>query len=405
MKRRKLCILIAGSLILLINAGAVSASQRIFPDVQTGHWAEKDIAEMKAKGNIAGYSDGLYHPNEKLSREQAVAMVLRAAGFKGSKPQNSLRDLGLSKGVSWHEDVSPWAKESLAVAWEKGIIPEAYLSDFRPQDPIKRHEMAVLAVRATGLGEEVQERDGSGLAFSDVWNIPAASRGYVEVALEKGIFTGYSDNTFRPEEELTRLHVAAILERVDELQNNSYDNAAVGKVVSAPDSSDIVTIMNESGEESQFTLSPQAFIYDGRNTAVEQLPSAALMQGLKVELVTGGDGLVTYGEILDETSGSGTGGSWNNGSGTTGTGGVQEDGEVLDYLAGEIQDLNGKTDTITITTYQNQMVVLVVSRKTMIVKSGKEIDFNDLEEGEEILAAGDLDGSVMDVSGIIVLSK
>ncbi len=76
MDRRMLRIVAIAGLVLLLSAGIASASQRVFPDVSIGHWAEKDLAEMKAKGIIAGYDDG-YHPNENLSREQTIAMLLR----------------------------------------------------------------------------------------------------------------------------------------------------------------------------------------------------------------------------------------------------------------------------------------------------------------------------------------
>jgi len=299
MKRRILPIIIAAGLVVLLSAGIVSASQKVFPDVQVGHWAEKDLAEMKAKGYVAGYADG-FRPNEKLSREQVVAMLLRVVGLSGTKAQQSLEQHIGSNPIPWHKNVSPWAKEAVAVAWEKGIIPEADLKNFRPKDPAKRYEIAVFAVRAMGLTQAAQAKDGSGIALSDVSAIPAAYRGYVEVALEQKIFTGYADNTFRPNDVLTRLHFASILARIDSLQNTPLANVVKGEVRVGPDISRTMSVKDSSGAETVFVLSPGAFIYDGRNTVVEQLPPSALMPGHKVELVLDGDGLVVYAEIISE---------------------------------------------------------------------------------------------------------
>ena len=403
MKWRAFCILLVGSLILLLGAGVVSASQRVFPDVQVGNWAEKDIAEMKAKGNIAGYSDGYFHPNEKLSREQTVAMLLRVAGLKGSKPQYTLEEHAKSEGVSWQKNVSPWAKEALAVAWENGIIPEAALVDFRPQSPVKRYEIAEFAVQAMGLTEAAKAKTGSGLTFSDSADIPAASKGYVEVAVEKKIFTGNPDNTFRPKQELTRLQVAAILERIDELQENAYSNFVTGEVVSSPDLSATMAIKDASGKEKVFTLSSKAFIYDGRNAVIEQLPFAAVMPGATVELVTGSDGLVIYAELLDEASAGFV--SQEPGDSVSPEPADSGDGEkVLDYLTGKITDIYPNTDTLVIKTSDNKVIVVAVASDTAIVKFGKKIDFNDLEEGNEIVTTGVLDGSVIEASGIMLIS-
>lgn len=299
MKLRMVRILIAGGLVLLLSAGVVSAaSQRVFPDVQVGNWAEKDLAEMKAKGFVAGYKDG-YRPNEKLSREQVVAMLLRVVGLGGSKPQQGLEQHNKNNAILWHKNVSPWAKEAIAVAWEKGIIPEEDLSNFRPTQPVKRHELAVFIVRAMGMTPEA-ENSGGGLTFSDAGDIPEDSRGSVQVTLNKKIFTGYSDNTFRPNDVLTRLHIAAILARIDNLMDNSSPNVVKGEVVVGPDLSGTMAIKNSSGEEKVYTLSSKVFVYDGRNSAVEQLPSSVIMAGHQVELVLDSEGSVIYAEILAE---------------------------------------------------------------------------------------------------------
>ncbi len=43
--------------------------------------------------------------------------------------------------------------------------------------------------------------------------IPAGSVGYVEVAIEKGLVDGFEDNTFRPNQPVTRAQLAALLDR------------------------------------------------------------------------------------------------------------------------------------------------------------------------------------------------
>lgn len=42
-----------------------------------GHWAEDEISRAAALGWIQGYSDGTFHPNQYITRAQAVAMINR----------------------------------------------------------------------------------------------------------------------------------------------------------------------------------------------------------------------------------------------------------------------------------------------------------------------------------------
>ena len=299
MKRKISVVAAVVAIMLLWNAGTASASpQKVFPDIQLGHWAEKDIAEMKLKGVVAGFSDGYYHPNQHLSREQAVAMLLRVVGLNGIKPKYSLAQHVGSKGVSWDKDVSPWAKEAIAVAWENGIIPESDLTKFRPKDPAKRHEITVFAIRAMGETVNAQKRIGAKLTFKDAANIPKASIGYVEVAVEKGIVKGYGDNTFRPNEVLTRLHVASILERIDTIMNKTGAKSIIGEVLVGPDLSGVMAIRKAAGGQKVAAIFENAFVYDGRSTVVEQLPPMALMAGQKVEVILDSNDVIVFAEIL-----------------------------------------------------------------------------------------------------------
>lgn len=291
-------LLVCAGIVILMAAGTASASQRVFPDIQLGHWAEKDLAEMKLKGVVAGFSDDNYHPNEPLSREQSVAMLLRVVGLNGVKPKYTLAQHVGNNSIPWHKDVSPWAKEAVAVAWEKGIIPETDLTNFRPKEPCKRHEMTVFAIRAMGETANALTRIGANLKFKDAADIPKASKGYVEVAVNKKIITGYGDNTFKPGAVLNRLHVASILERIDAVENKTGTKTIVGEILVGADLTGTMAIKKSTGGQKVLPLSENAFVYDGRSSVVEQLPAMALMAGQRVEVVLDARDTVVFAEIL-----------------------------------------------------------------------------------------------------------
>lgn len=51
-----------------------------FADVLPGYWASSYIAQATGAGWISGYPDGLFHPEDSLSRCQLVTIINRATG-------------------------------------------------------------------------------------------------------------------------------------------------------------------------------------------------------------------------------------------------------------------------------------------------------------------------------------
>jgi serine protease AprX len=81
---------------------------------------------------------------------------------------------------------------------------------FRPDDTVERLTAAVALVRAAGLRAEAEARAGTLLSVADAGAIPSGLRGYVAVALERGLLTA-EGGAFRPQTALTRLELAHAL--------------------------------------------------------------------------------------------------------------------------------------------------------------------------------------------------
>jgi serine protease AprX len=78
---------------------------------------------------------------------------------------------------------------------------------FRPDDAAERLAAAVALVRAAGLRAEAEARAGALLNVADAGAIPSGLRGYVAVALERGLLNA-EGGSFRPQGALTRLELA-----------------------------------------------------------------------------------------------------------------------------------------------------------------------------------------------------
>lgn len=52
-----------------------------FPDVDRNAWFAKYICVAKIKGVVKGYSDGLFKPNDKINKAEAIKIILTAQGY------------------------------------------------------------------------------------------------------------------------------------------------------------------------------------------------------------------------------------------------------------------------------------------------------------------------------------
>ena len=108
-----------------------------FSDVDTSHPAFDAINTLGGNGVIQGYGDGTFHPEDKVTRGQAAAIVNR---ILNKEPNN----LNVFIDVS---PTYPFAKD-IAVIKELGIIEGFADGTFRPHDYMTRAQMAVIVQKA-----------------------------------------------------------------------------------------------------------------------------------------------------------------------------------------------------------------------------------------------------------------
>ncbi|WP_217556180.1 polysaccharide lyase family 8 super-sandwich domain-containing protein [Paenibacillus sp. GbtcB18] len=91
-----------------------------------------------------------------------------------------------------------WAEEKIQEAVKKGLILGYPDGSFQPDKKITRAEFTSLLVRGLKLKEETE------LTFSDHDLINHWAKSDIAKAVKKGIISGYEDNTFRAEKDITR---------------------------------------------------------------------------------------------------------------------------------------------------------------------------------------------------------
>ena len=109
-----------------------------FPDVQEGSWYAAAVNTLASLDVIAGYPDGTFGPERKITREEFAAMAARLA--KASDGELTFTDV----------DPKSWAAGSIITASDYGWVEGKGDDLFAPLDPITRGEVAAIVNRMTG---------------------------------------------------------------------------------------------------------------------------------------------------------------------------------------------------------------------------------------------------------------
>jgi serine protease AprX len=78
---------------------------------------------------------------------------------------------------------------------------------FRPNDRATRLTAAIALVRAAGFRSQAESLAGTSLPLSDAAQIPSSLRGYVKVALDRGLMSA-DGSVFRPNDAMKRVELA-----------------------------------------------------------------------------------------------------------------------------------------------------------------------------------------------------
>ena len=185
-----------------------------FEDV-TGRvkWGDPFILALYSRGIIKGKAAGKFAPDDTMSRAEFIALLLKAAGMDEGleRAKKKDEDPGMFQDVRWNH----WAYSYIQRALEIGLITrDEYPGGFRPDEPITRMEMAIIAVRAMGLQRDAEQRAGDELPFSDAHKVEWRYRGYIAVAVEAGVLSGTDDGRIDPGGLVTRRQAAVVVWRI-----------------------------------------------------------------------------------------------------------------------------------------------------------------------------------------------
>ncbi len=109
--------------------------------------------------------------------------------------------------VQFTDVTAAWAKDAVNDMGSRMIVTGVLDDTYEPNRNITRAEFAAIMVRALGLAPG----DGN-TGFADVASAKWYA-GYVKTALEQGIITGYDEETFKPNDNITREQTMTMIAR------------------------------------------------------------------------------------------------------------------------------------------------------------------------------------------------
>ena len=176
------------------------------------HWALPEIKKIVSLNIATGEPDGNFRPDDKISREEFITMLMKASYPNANGTSHNNINLmyntdNKSQKIKDSAEISDWAKPFIATAWTQEIISGYEDSTIRPKSNITRAEMAVLLNKALNL----QTIDKFELKFKDNKDIPDWAIYSLAQIAEKQIIKGYPDGSFRPRTNVTRAETAVIL--------------------------------------------------------------------------------------------------------------------------------------------------------------------------------------------------
>lgn len=183
-----------------------------FRDVASGAWYHEAVSFIAARGIASGVADGLFGPQDSLTRAQFAVMLLKAYGIEAEDAAKSGSSAPI---VNFADAGDTYYTDALYTAKKLGIAKGIGSNLFAPDRSISREEMLVLLYNALQVMNEmpaiVSDSTGPALEnFTDASLVSDWAKPGISEMLRTGIISG-SDNRIMPKDMTTRAEIAQVL--------------------------------------------------------------------------------------------------------------------------------------------------------------------------------------------------
>ncbi|WP_055108599.1 polysaccharide lyase family 8 super-sandwich domain-containing protein [Paenibacillus ihumii] len=177
-------------------------------------------------GNIVGEEGDITIGRLVFKVKKSGSTGVRWNSLTAVNHQLGAQDIAVGKSVQIGEPVNPaiaifrdiqghWAQAKIEDAAQQGLIQGYADGTFAPDKPVTRAEFTALLARGLNLRKEAE------LAFTDAGLLPKWAASDIAKGVHQGFIAGYVDNTFRPNQAITRMELATMAAKARGLAKGS----------------------------------------------------------------------------------------------------------------------------------------------------------------------------------------
>lgn len=193
--KRIMSILLA---IVMLSSALEALAAVSYNDITDEHWAAEYIEQLTDKGILFGTPEGNILPENNITRAEIAAMISRTY------------DEEYVNTLSFNDIQGHWAQQDIERLVDKGIIlTDENGEEYMPDKYLTRIEMIRYVLRWLDLAEQA-ELESKSTSYVDDYMISDTDKGYINVAKQYDIISGYPDNSVRPYGNITRGEVFKI---------------------------------------------------------------------------------------------------------------------------------------------------------------------------------------------------
>jgi len=180
----------------------VGVPEAAFRDVTLGahKWGYDAVQLLAERGIVEGVGDGLFEPNRVVTRGELAKMVALIGDVQTLGGAESFADVQAGAGFDLF----------IRTTERRGLMVGDGNGTFRPDAPVTREELAVVAAKLDGLAVGSSDE----VTVSDKQSAKDFSLPYVAAVLKDGLMVGDGENRFRFGAGATRLEVATVLAKL-----------------------------------------------------------------------------------------------------------------------------------------------------------------------------------------------
>lgn len=171
--------------------------KKTFSDVAESHWAAEAVSALASKEIISGYEDNSFRPDNQITREEFVKIIVSALELTTSGGKSQFTDV----------DENAWYTPYVNAAASKKLVSGREDGTFGVGEKITREEMAVIVRRAITHYTATRVYE----PFADEEEISEYALESVKDLYVAGFVNGLSETEFSPKSNVTRAQAAKII--------------------------------------------------------------------------------------------------------------------------------------------------------------------------------------------------